>query len=114
LQERLSNKEGERDMIAMQHRFVVKAKNGEKRYIKSTLIEKGEPGGFSAMAKTVGLPAAIAADLILSNVITRRGVCIPVTPDIYKPILEQLRQLNIMMDEQEVTVADEKAFLNNL
>jgi len=114
LQERLSYKEGERDMIAMQHRFVVKAKNGEKRYIKSTLIEKGEPDGFSAMAKTVGLPAAIAADLILSNVITRRGVCIPVTPDIYKPILEQLRRLNIMMDEQEVAVADEKAFLNNL
>ena len=46
----------------MQHIFEIKDKNGVKKRIKSTMNEVGEKkssGGFSAMARCVGYPAAI-------------------------------------------------------
>ncbi len=114
LSDKLQYEKGEQDMIAMQHRFVLVDKNGVKKFHRSTLVEKGEAGGFSAMAKTVGYPAAIAADMILSGQITRKGVCIPVTRDIYEPVLEVLKSVNIMMTEEIVVDQNEDSFLNHL
>ena len=42
------------------------------------------------MAKTVGLPVAIAAKLILSGEIKSTGVKIPTSKDIYIPVLKEL------------------------
>lgn len=52
----------------------------------STLEKYGSPGGHSAMAVTVGVPAAIASQLILDGVITTPGVIAPYTEDICAPL----------------------------
>ena len=60
----------------------------EERHINMTLY--GTPHGFTAMAQTVGKPTAIAAKMILSGEINRKGIVRPTTSDIYRPILEHL------------------------
>jgi saccharopine dehydrogenase-like NADP-dependent oxidoreductase len=86
---------GERDLIVLVHHFDAAYPDGRKEHITSTLIAYGEPGGDSAMARTVSLPAAIAVDLILRGQISATGVQIPVTPDLYEPILTGLAALGI-------------------
>lgn len=98
--ERMQYAEGERDLIILAHHFDASYPGDRKEHITSTLIAYGEPGGYSAMARTVSLPAAIAIDLILREEITAKGVQTPVTPELYKPILTGLRQLGIECVEQ--------------
>jgi saccharopine dehydrogenase (NADP+, L-glutamate forming) len=93
--------EGERDMIVMRHEFV--ADYGSRReQITSTLIDFGIKGGDSSMARTVGLPAAIGARMILEGKITDRGVQIPVSPSIYNPILDELATMDIALKERTI------------
>ncbi len=92
---KMSYGEGERDMIALCHYFTASFPNGEREEITSTLIAYGEPDGDSAMASTVGLPAAIGAKLVLEGRIVKPGVHVPVTPDVYVPVLEELERLGI-------------------
>ena len=54
------------------------------------------------MAKTVGLPVAIAAKLILNGAIQSTGVKIPTAKDIYAPVLEELREHGINFVEELV------------
>ncbi len=102
--ERMAYLEGERDLIVLAHHFDATYPNGKKEHITSTLIAFGEPDGTSAMARTVSLPAAIAVDLILQGHITRTGVQIPVTPDLYEPILTGLQAMGIECVEQVETM----------
>jgi saccharopine dehydrogenase-like NADP-dependent oxidoreductase len=114
LTEKLKYEDGEQDMVVMQHRLVLVDSDGTRHFHQSTMVEKGDKNGFSAMAKTVGYPAAIAADMILSGKIDRKGVCIPVTRDIYEPILSELAELRIGMDDIVIQGVAEAEFLNNL
>lgn len=111
---KLKYQEGEQDMIVMQHRIITVDPSGKKTFHRSSLVEQGDKGGFSAMAKTVGYPAAIAADLILQGKISRKGVCIPVTSDIYEPVLAELNALNIRMTDLVISHQSEESFLNHL
>jgi len=90
---------GERDMVILQHEFVAENRTGLVEKITSTLIDFGVPGGDSSMSRTVGLPAAIGARLILEGRIKETGVRVPVTPDIYNPILDELSRLGIRFQE---------------
>ena len=81
---------GERDLCIMQHEIVGEYASGTRETIKSTLVAFGEPGGDSAIARTVGLPAAIAATMVLDGRIADRGVLVPVLPSIYVPVLDEL------------------------
>jgi saccharopine dehydrogenase (NADP+, L-glutamate forming) len=90
---------GERDMIALQHNFIADMGNGTKEHITSTLIAYGIPGGYSSMARTVGLPAAIAVKMILHGEIKEPGVHIPIKPTIYEPILAELEKEGIRFEE---------------
>jgi saccharopine dehydrogenase-like NADP-dependent oxidoreductase len=101
LLEKLKYKEGERDMIVLHHDFLA-AYPGEnkKEKITSTLIDFGIPGGDSSMARTVSLPAAMATRLILEGKIQARGVHIPVIPEIYDPVLNELETMNIVCEEK--------------
>jgi saccharopine dehydrogenase-like NADP-dependent oxidoreductase len=92
-------REGERDMVILVHEFVV-AYPGRQEFITSTLVDFGIPGGDTSMARTVGLPAAIGARLILERKIALAGVHIPVLPEIYKPVLGELEQLGIACVEK--------------
>lgn len=98
--DKLQYAEGERDMIVLRHEFLAEDRSGRKERILSTLVDYGIPGGASSMSRTVGLPAAIAARLILERKISRTGVEVPVHSEIYVPILEELRALGIRFTEE--------------
>jgi saccharopine dehydrogenase (NADP+, L-glutamate forming) len=90
---KLVYKTSERDMIVLQHRFVIETTT-EPGTLTSTLIDFGVPGGGTAMSRTVGIPAAIGMDLLLKEQMPR-GVLIPTIPQLYGPILERLDGLGI-------------------
>jgi saccharopine dehydrogenase-like NADP-dependent oxidoreductase len=97
----LGNKE--RDMIVMHHEFIAEYPN-KKEYITSTLVDYGIPGDDSAVARTVALPAAIAVKMILEKKIKLTGVHVPVIPEVYNPILDELEILNITFNEVTKTL----------
>jgi len=101
--EKLSYAEDEVDMVVLQHELISINAQGMKEVRHSTLILEGDSDGYSAMAKTVGTPAAIAADLILSGVIEDRGVVLPMSSGIYTPILAALEEQGIKLDESLIT-----------
>ncbi|ORX77949.1 hypothetical protein K493DRAFT_104690 [Basidiobolus meristosporus CBS 931.73] len=90
----------ERDMVALHHEFGVERSDGSKEIHKSTLITYGTVGGYSGMAKTVALPAAIAADLLLKGKVSTRGVLSPTISEIYKPVLDSLNTEGIEVIEE--------------
>ncbi len=104
LQKILSDKwtlaEDDKDMIVMYHKFGYELK-GEKKQIDSTMVLIGENQTNTAMAKTVGLPVAIAALAILNKKITTPGVQIPITKEVYTPILKELESHGIVFKEKE-------------
>jgi saccharopine dehydrogenase (NADP+, L-glutamate forming) len=91
----------DRDLIVMQHQFEIQTQTGIKKVI-SSLVEEGQNGVYTAMAKTVGLPLAIAVDLFLKGEIALRGLQLPVVPELYLPILEALEKEGIRFDERVV------------
>jgi saccharopine dehydrogenase-like NADP-dependent oxidoreductase len=92
--------ENERDMVAMQHIFLASYPDGKREVIKSSLINFGSPASNTAIARTVALPAAIAVKLILEKKLILKGVYRPVVPEIYNPVLVELKTLGIEMKEE--------------
>ncbi|WP_192347821.1 saccharopine dehydrogenase family protein [Algoriphagus sp. Y33] len=90
----------DKDMIVMQHLFQIKSAEGIKE-IRSSLVCFGEDATYTAMAKTVGLPLAIAVDLFLDGNIKLKGLHVPVFPEIYNPVLTALKNHGISFQEQE-------------
>jgi saccharopine dehydrogenase-like NADP-dependent oxidoreductase len=91
----------DKDMIVMLHKFGYEL-NGEKKQIESSMLVKGDDQTYTAMAKTVGLPVGIAAVKILLGEIDKPGVQIPLSKEIYKPILSELEDHGIHFKEVEV------------
>lgn len=103
LQKKLVMDKNELDMIVLYHQFTAEF-DGKEEVITSTLIDNGIPNGDSAMSRTVSLPAAIATTLILEEKIKLAGVHIPVQPEIYNPVLDELSQLNIECVEKAIAI----------
>ncbi len=97
--ERMRYAKHERDMLIMHHEFGIAYPDGNE-IITSTLLDYGIPGGDSAMARTVGLPAAIAARLLLEGELQRTGVLIPILPEITNPVLTELEKHGIRFEER--------------
>ncbi|MBK9420040.1 MAG: saccharopine dehydrogenase NADP-binding domain-containing protein [Flavobacteriales bacterium] len=93
----------DKDMVVMAHLFRYRLENRVQE-IRSSLVVIGEDPVHTAMAHTVGLPMAIAAKLLLNGAITDRGVMLPLKPDLYNPILDELAVLGIVFKEEESTV----------
>jgi saccharopine dehydrogenase-like NADP-dependent oxidoreductase len=92
--------EGDRDMIVMQHIFGYQL-NGQEHLLKSSLVVEGQDDVHTAMAITVGTPVAIATKLILQGKIKLTGVHIPNLPEVYKPVMQELRQAGIEFVEED-------------
>jgi len=90
----------DKDMIVMQHLLQIKTAEDIKE-IRSSLVCFGEDATYTAMAKTVGLPLAIAVDSFLDGKINLKGLHIPVLPEIYNPILDELGRRGIRFKEEE-------------
>jgi saccharopine dehydrogenase (NADP+, L-glutamate forming) len=90
----------ERDMVVLQHTFLAGYSDGKKELIRSRMLDFGSQVTDTSIARTVTLPAAIGAEMILLGKITAKGVHIPVIPEIYNPILDQLETMNIRMIEE--------------
>lgn len=90
----------DKDMIVMYHKFGYEL-NGKKHQIDATMVCTGEDQTYTAMAKTVGLPVAIAALAILNNKIQRYGVQIPTKTELYTPVLNELKDFGVIFHEKE-------------
>ncbi|WP_417290632.1 saccharopine dehydrogenase family protein [Corallibacter sp.] len=93
--------EDDKDMIVMYHKFGYEL-DGKKHQIDSTMVTIGEDDTYTAMSKTVGLPVAIATLAVLNKTITTPGVQIPITKEVYGPILEELEKYDITFKEYDV------------
>ncbi|WP_445735223.1 saccharopine dehydrogenase family protein [Mariniflexile sp.] len=91
----------DKDMIVMYHKFGYE-KNGKQYQIDASMVVLGDDQTYTAMAKTVGLPVAMAALAVLNGKITETGVKIPVFKEIYQPILNELITFGIEFKEKEV------------
>jgi saccharopine dehydrogenase-like NADP-dependent oxidoreductase len=94
-------KSNEKDMIVMYHKFGYEL-DGEKKQIDANMVVIGESQTHTAMAKTVGLPVAMATLNILNNKITTPGVQIPIKREVYEPILKELKEYGIHFNEFQV------------
>lgn len=101
LAEKWTLQPNDKDMIVMYHKFGYEL-NGEKKQIDATMVCIGEDQTYTAMAKTVGLPVAIATLKILKGEITTPGVQLPVSKEIYIPILKELENYGVIFKENEV------------
>lgn len=78
----------------MRHDFGIRWSDGRREERGVNFVVYGQAantGGHSAMAITVGFPAAIATRMILDGEIQQRGVVLPFTQDIFRPMLSRLR-----------------------
>ncbi len=91
----------DKDMIVMYHKFGYEL-NGEKKQIDSKMVTLGEDQTYTAMAKTVGLPVAMAALQILNGKIKTYGVQLPIKKEVYDPILKELETFGIEFKEYNV------------
>ena len=106
LNRKLQLAENNRDMVAIVHELTVKYPgNGRQRTkIRSTMIEYGMPGGFTAIAKTVGLPSAIATKLLLTGELPICGCHIPTHQAIYTRVLPELEKHGIIFKETRTDI----------
>lgn len=102
--DKMSYEKGERDMLVLYHNFIAEYPNGEKEEITSTMIDYGIPNGDSSMSRTVSLPVAIGVRMILEGKFDKPGVWIPVIPELYNPILDELETLDIECKESVTTL----------
>ena len=91
----------DKDMIVMYHKFGYEL-NGKKQQIDSKMVCIGEDQKYTAMAKTVGLPVAMATLLILNGKIKTPGVQLPIREEVYLPILKELEEYGVVFKEEDV------------
>jgi saccharopine dehydrogenase-like NADP-dependent oxidoreductase len=105
LEKKWAMKPDDKDMIVMWHKIGF-VKNGQKYVTESSMVVKGDNQHHTAMAKTVGLPLAIATRMIFEDKIRERGVLLPISKDIYTPVLDELEKNGISFNEKTYEVEE--------
>lgn len=100
LQDKLKFNDGDTDMLVFYERIEYTLA-GELFEHLSYLVTKGVDHLHTAISRTVGLPAAIGAKLILNGEINSRGVLFPWTKEVYAPVLDELAELGIVYTSQD-------------
>ena len=104
LERKMQYEEGERDLVMLQHKFEIEHKDGSRETRTSTLCEYGDPKGYSAMAKTVGVPCAVAVKQVLSGQISDKGILAPMNSRINEPLMKELKEkYGITMVEKTIS-----------
>ena len=98
--EKLIFKPEEKDLVILCDEITAINPDGSKHVHKSVLVDFGVPGKWSSIAKTTGTPAAIAARYIAEKKIAISGVYVPTVPEIYVPVLEELKNEGIRFEEE--------------
>jgi saccharopine dehydrogenase-like NADP-dependent oxidoreductase len=99
LSEKWTLEKDDKDMIVMYHKFGYEL-DGVKKEIDSKMVCLGDDQTYTAMAKTVGLPVAIATLQILNGKITTPGVQLPINKEVYLPILKELEEYGVIFKEE--------------
>ena len=86
------------DMLVMWHKLTYRL-HGTSYELTSSLVVKGQGPEKTAMAHTVGLPLGMAVKRILTDQIKDRGTVIPITPEWYEPLLDELREHGIVFHD---------------
>ncbi len=98
--ERLRYEAGERDMVVLQHEFLT----GRSRAGPRGSSRRSSTSAFRAATPPCPAPSACprrsAPVSILEGRIGQTGVHVPVHPEIYGPILEELEALGIRFEEK--------------
>jgi len=97
IQEKLSYKEHEKDMIIVHNDAMVEFPRRIERRT-ATMKAVGTPFGHSAMSRAVSLPASIASQMILEGTIRNKGVLKPTLKEIYQPVLAELETYGFKFD----------------
>ncbi|KAJ6029438.1 hypothetical protein N7499_000587 [Penicillium canescens] len=92
LEKKMQYGPGERDLVMLQHKFEIENKDGSKETRTSTLCEYGNPAGYSAMAKLVGVPCGVAVKQVLDGTISQTGVLAPMNMEICAPLIKTLKE----------------------
>ena len=100
---KLSLDHGDKDMLVMVHEFEYEL-NGEQHRVESHMVNIGEDQVYTSMSNTVGLPAAICAKMILKGEVKERGVTLPIKPELYNPILNELEEFDIKFIEKKYSL----------
>ena len=91
----------DKDMVVMYHKFGY-ILNGQKKEIDSKMVCIGDDQIYTAMAKTVGLPVAMATLQILNGNVNLTGVHLPIHKEIYLPILQELETYGVIFKDKEM------------
>lgn len=105
LKDKLRLPPGRTDQVIVAHELVTE-RDGQRERILSVMTERGEPDGVTAMAKTVGLPAAAATKLVLTGALPISGAYIPTEPALYRPLRTELEAAGLTFEETREPVPE--------
>lgn len=91
----------DRDLIVMQHQIEF-TKAGKAGKIVSDLVLEGESATKTAIAKTVGLPLAMATRMLAEGKLSLRGVRLPIYAELYEALLPELEMHGIVFKEKRI------------
>eukprot|EP00095_Tigriopus_kingsejongensis_P002741 maker-scaffold138_size318692-snap-gene-0.8 protein:Tk02741 transcript:maker-scaffold138_size318692-snap-gene-0.8-mRNA-1 annotation:"hypothetical protein DAPPUDRAFT_334150" len=94
---------GERDMLLMRHEVEIQWPDKRREIRGINFVSYGsedQVNGYSAMAKCVGYPCAIATKMVLDKEIQKTGMVLPFSQAIYKPILMRLESEGLVATEK--------------
>lgn len=92
LEELMQYGDNERDLVVLQHKFGIEWADGTTETRTSTLVDYGVVGGYSSMAKTVGVPCAVATQQVLDGTISDVGLVAPHSPKVVYPLIDALKE----------------------
>nr|CAD7429944.1 unnamed protein product [Timema monikensis] len=120
LSKRLAMEPHDRDLVILTHEIGILWPDGRRELRGIHLVSYGEPG-CTAMSRAVGIPTAIAAKMVLDDCgpgksisdrpdaarefvspgeIQKKGMVLPFTPDIYRPMLSRLKTEGLAATEK--------------
>jgi saccharopine dehydrogenase-like NADP-dependent oxidoreductase len=94
----------EKDLVVLCDEVVAEYPDGARKMFKSTLIDFGVPDKWTSIARTTGVPPAIATRFILEGKIDTPGLYAPMSREIYGPVLEELRNEGIVLEETIINI----------